>query len=235
MNIKYAAISRKGKRFVNEDSFRISDSTDEGRWMGIVCDGLGGHAMGEVASDLVANVITDYWEKHPDREKEAMVKEACTLSSGELDKKSNELHHCEMGTTMVMVSIVDDIATIAHVGDSRCYLIRPEYDEDGSGNPYKILYKTQNHVHLDFGWEVLSRCFISYEGEKAVPEIFHQEVKAGDRLLLCSDGVYKSISQNMLIDCLLCDKTPTEIIDMIQALCEENGDDNYTAIFAVIQ
>ena len=41
-----------------------------------------------------------------------------------LDRRAEQSHHCEMGTTMVMASIANNVATIAHVGDSRCYVIR---------------------------------------------------------------------------------------------------------------
>lgn len=41
-----------------------------------------------------------------------------------LDRRAEQFHHCEMGTTMVMASIANNVATIAHVGDSRCYVIR---------------------------------------------------------------------------------------------------------------
>lgn len=67
-----------------------------------------------------------------------------------LDKKADSLNHCQMGTTMVMASIEGDTVTIAHVGDSRCYLQRPN---EG------LLYQTKDHVRLDFGWEVIDRCF----------------------------------------------------------------------------
>ena len=51
MKISYATISKTGKRMNNEDAFCVIDEQEEGRWFGIVCDGMGGHAMGEVASE----------------------------------------------------------------------------------------------------------------------------------------------------------------------------------------
>ena len=53
MKIHYATISETGKRQNNEDAFRIVNSEDGNRWLAVVCDGMGGHAMGEVASETV--------------------------------------------------------------------------------------------------------------------------------------------------------------------------------------
>ena len=53
MKIHYATISETGKRQNNEDAFRIVNGEDGNRWLAVVCDGMGGHAMGEVASQLV--------------------------------------------------------------------------------------------------------------------------------------------------------------------------------------
>lgn len=57
MKIHYATISETGKRRKNEDAFRIVNSEDGRRWLAMICDGMGGHAMGEVASETVADAI----------------------------------------------------------------------------------------------------------------------------------------------------------------------------------
>lgn len=62
MKIHYATISETGKRRNNEDAFRIVNSEDGNRWLAVVCDGMGGHAMGEVASETVSDAIVDYWK-----------------------------------------------------------------------------------------------------------------------------------------------------------------------------
>ena len=59
MKIHYSTISETGKRQNNEDAFRIVNTEDGNRWLAVVCDGMGGHAMGEVASETVADAIGD--------------------------------------------------------------------------------------------------------------------------------------------------------------------------------
>lgn len=238
MKVNYATISKAGRRSYNEDCFNIIDSPEKDRWMGIVCDGMGGHAMGDVASKTVVKAISDYWEKFSNMyDREEKVVKACKKATVAVDLMSSKLH-AQMGTTMVMVSIEGNIATIAHIGDSRCYLLRQgHYDYDDINNTDKdhVVYQTKDHVRLDFGWEVVEKCFFSYRPEVAIPDILQFEVQTGDRIFLCSDGVYKCIAPIVLKEILLEDKTTGEILEMIDSICERNGDDNYTAIMAIVE
>lgn len=238
MRITYATISKAGRRSYNEDSFNIIDSPEKDRWMGIVCDGMGGHAMGDIASKTVVKAISDYWKKFSDMcDREEKVIKACKKANIAIDQQSFK-HHVQMGTTMVMVSIEGNMATIAHIGDSRCYLIRKgyyDYEDINNTDKDHVVYQTTDHVRLDFGWEVVEKCFFSYRSEVAVPDIVQFEVQTGDRIFLCSDGVYKCIAPNVLKEILLEDKTAGEILEMIDSISERNGDDNYTAIMAIVE
>ena len=227
MNIHYATISETGKRQNNEDAFRIVNSDDGNRRLAVVCDGMGGHVMGEVASETVSDAIVDYWKKHTDEpDSEKKVENACVHAMRALDKKSNSLNHCQMGTTMVMASIEGDTVTIVHVGDSRCYLQRPT---EG------LLYQTKDHVRLDFGWEVIDRCFFSYRDEVAGPDIVQFKLKAGDKILLCSDGLYKSMAPDILLARMMDEKPLAEILDVYDFMCKKRGDDNYTAVLIEVK
>lgn len=226
MKIIYSTITKTGKRHNNEDSFRIVEYDADPHYMAVVCDGMGGHAMGEVASENVADAIVDYWTAHTDvPDSTEKVIDACHQAMETLDKRSDAMGHIEMGSTMVMVSMEGNIATIAYVGDSRCYLQRP-----GEG----LIYQTEDHVGLSFGWEVVTRCFFSYHRHMCVPDIAQFEVKIGDRILLCSDGVYKSMPPEILKERMMDKKSLDDIIDVYDFLCDRNGDDNYTAVLMEI-
>ena len=222
MKIKYAAISKAGRRSYNEDTFRVIDTAEKERMFAIVCDGMGGHSCGKEASETVCEAITDFWEKHSDTpDCDSKIKLACKKASNAINRKSEELNCSEMGTTMVMASIENDVATIAHIGDSRCYVQRP-----GDG----LLYQTKDHIRLDFGWEIVAKCFFSYRPEVAVPDIRQIKLQTGDRVLLCSDGLYKSMAPEILQARMMDDKPLEEILDVYDFLCKKQGDDNYTAI-----
>lgn len=115
---------------------------------------------------------------------------------------------------------------MAHLGDSRCYLQRP-----GEG----LLYQTKDHVRLDFGWEVVDRCFFSYHHEAYVPDTVQFKLNAGDRILLCTDGLYKSMAPDILLARMMDGKPLDDILDVYDFLCGKQGDDNYTAVLIEVE
>lgn len=227
MKIRYATISKEGRRSNNEDFFVVMDLQERGRFGGIVCDGMGGHACGEVASETVAHAVSAYWEQHAEeRDSEDKVVEACQEATRAIEQKAREVGVKEMGTTLVMASIKGDIVTIAHVGDSRCYLQRP-----GQG----VMCQTQDHVRLSFGYEIVARSFFSNHPEEAIADVVQFPVCAGDRILLCSDGVHKSMEPEDLEARMMEEKSLEEILHGFDLSCWKYGDDNYTAILIEVE
>ena len=124
MKIRYAIISKTGRRSNNEDYVKVIDKPEESRWFGVVCDGMGGHAMGEIASETVGKAVCDYWERIADEDMVVKARRTCRSASAQLDERTFGMNHVQMGTTLVMASIDDNTITITHCGDSRCYLMR---------------------------------------------------------------------------------------------------------------
>lgn len=211
MKIRYATISKEGRRSNNEDFFVVMDQQERGRFWGIVCDGMGGHACGEVAREV------GQAEMGATMDTGTTMKPGATMEPGKMK---------EMGTTMVMASIEGDIVTIAHVGDSRCYLQRP-----GQG----VVYQTQDHVRLSFGYEIVARSFFSNHPEEAVADVVQIPVCPGDRILLCSDGVHKSMEPEDLEARMMEAKSLEEILHGFDLSCWKYGDDNYTAILIEVE
>ena len=223
--IRYTTFSECGVRRDNEDYCKVVANSDEDRYLFVVCDGMGGHAMGEVASYVVCTTICNYWQQASfDDGVENVLKSAFKEASDALDAKANVLNHVEMGTTMVLAAIWGNQVVIAHAGDSRCYLLRPE---EG------VIYQTKDHVNHSIFGDFIDRSFFSYQRESAKVDICQFELKRGDRLFLCTDGVCQYVDSGILTDRLMDDKAPEEIADVIQFLCERNSQDNYTGILVV--
>lgn len=192
---------------------------EQSSWMGIICDGMGGHASGEVASKTVAESITRYWDKHLSyKDDKIKASKACHNAFRTFNQKSR---HIEMGTTMVMASIQENVLTIVHVGDSRCYLLRKE---EG------CIFQTIDHTSVSDGWEFIYKSFFTDYPEAVEPDIHQEKLQEGDKILLCSDGVYKFMTPEEWIDDLITEASPEEIIQMLDNTLEKNGHDNYSAI-----
>lgn len=227
IKIQYASISETGKRQKNEDASRIVGMADGNRWLAVVCDGMGGHDKGEVASETVADAIVDYWRNEVDEtDSKLKVERACLKARVALDDCTFAMGHVKMGTTMVMASIEGDTVTIAHLGDSRCYLVRPDVG---------LLYQTKDHIRMDYGWEIIDRCFFSYRPEVCVPDVVQFKLKEGDRIMLCSDGLYKCMSNKFFLANMMDEKSLDEILDAYRIRCERQGDDNYTAVLIAVE
>lgn len=225
MKIEYTTFSEAGRRRANQDVCRVIETPEHNRTLMVVCDGMGGHSMGDVAAETVCDAICEFWENNsyvPDTD--TKVVEACRVASDALYARSRVVRPIEMGTTMVMASVEGHTVTIAHCGDSRCYLLR-----DG-----EVVYQTQDHADPHWGSEVVTRCFFSMNPEVAVPETSRFEVLPGDRIFLCSDGVYKAMAPQILTARLQDGKPLEEVADVIRFMCEKYSTDNYTGILAEI-
>ena len=225
MKTNYTTFSEAGKRRANQDVCRVIEFPEYDKTLMVVCDGMGGHAMGDVAAETVCNAICEFWKLNiDDSESESKIIEACKVAADALYARSRVVRPIEMGTTLVLASLEGNTVTIAHCGDSRCYLLR-----DGV-----IVHQTQDHADPHWGSEVVTKCFFSMKPEIAVPDIARFEVKSGDRIFLCSDGVYKAMAPQILTARLQDDKPLEDVIDVIKFMCEKFSTDNYTGVLAKI-
>lgn len=216
MNFKIVAHTDKGiKKNTNQDSVLMKVArTDYGKVaFAAVCDGMGGLAKGELASATLVRMLTKWFEE----EFPAMLYQGLSLdmlkkSWSDLIYKANHKistygHslHVDMGTTVVMILIVDHVYYIANVGDSRVYLLRDELTQ---------ITKDQTYIQreMDMGrmtWEearrdpqrnVLLQCVGA--SEIIEPDYYTGNVNSGSMFLLCSDGFRHVISQEEIYEYL---------------------------------
>ena len=128
LNISYHSITDKGGRAVNEDSLGILPTKDALYFL--LCDGLGGHGSGDIASSFVVE------QMKANLEKGISVEESITRTQQALlEKQKKEDATDKMKTTLTCLTISNLDASFAHVGDSRIY-----YFEKG-----KYMVRTQDH------------------------------------------------------------------------------------------
>lgn len=215
----YTIFSETGKRIANQDICRVVEMPEENRCLLVVCDGMGGHAMGDAAAETVCNAVCNFWEDNPGKSDcEEKVLTAFAHASEALYYRSRMVRPIEMGTTLVMASVENNTVTIAHCGDSRCYLLR-------NG---EVVHQTTDHSRP--GTEIVTRCFFSMDPEVAIPDITRIEVEKGDRIFLCTDGVYKAMAPQILTARLQDNKTLEDVVDVIKFMCEKFSTDNYSGI-----
>lgn len=218
--MQHIQFSEKGSRITNEDCCNVVEIPGK-RTLFVVCDGMGGHSFGEVASKTACEVFSDYWKENTDMpDSVGKIEAAARRANAVIDEKSGK---SQMGTTLVMASIEGNKAHIAHAGDSRCYII------DIKGN---VKYRTIDHVGYN---SYINRAFFTGQSENAIPEVKVVELQPLDRILLCTDGLYRAVNEEALLHILQCAKDVEQVGEKYRALCREKADDNYTAIVIEVE
>ncbi|HSB08164.1 MAG TPA: Stp1/IreP family PP2C-type Ser/Thr phosphatase [Blastocatellia bacterium] len=226
-------------RDVNEDSGKYVQPGDSDllRAKGsllLVCDGMGGHSAGEVASGMAVDVITRVYYDDTDDAQASLVKAFEQANREIYEASTKDETRKGMGTTGTALVLKDGRAFSAHVGDSRAYLIR-------NGQIYVM---TQDHSEV---MEMVKRGLISLEEARHHPDKnvilralgSHPEVEVStwdapfpiredDLFLLCSDGLYDLV-ENDEIRRLAISADPRPACESLIALAKERGGhDNIT-------
>jgi len=239
LRVSFAGASDTGRvRPENEDHW----SSDPDLGLFLVADGLGGHLAGELASRIVADsmpgLLRERLKCMPGDHQtlaDTVVESIRELSSGLEEQTRHEPGLEGMGTTLVLLLVRDDRAIVAHLGDSRAYLLR-----DGD---LKLLTRDHTIVQLLLDRDEISPAealahpsrgqvtrYVGMPGHP-LPETRSLELRAGDRLLLCSDGLTNMVSEDR-IGQLLADEPDRETCcDLLLAAANASGgSDNITAV-----
>lgn len=173
----------------------------------ILCDGMGGHENGEVASGTVCRVMAEYIKEHAGEVlTDDVLNAALDAAIDALDKEDNGTLR-KMGTTLTLLCFHRGGCTAAHIGDSRIYHIRPAEN--------RILYKSRDHslvydlfmageISKDemaaYGRKnVITRAVMPSQDERPKADIVHiTDIKAGDVFYLCSDGMLEQMDDEEL-------------------------------------
>jgi len=243
----YGATDVGRRRKNNEDALLVDE--DLGLYM--VCDGVGGYAAGEVASQTACETVRkvlrtkldelnareDPKDRALDRNKAVKIVQQAIDKANRQINKLGEVQEAMKGmaTTLTLVWVLDQHAIVAHVGDSRVYLIRNEKIYALTTDHATVLDKLKSG-ELNFGQatELLRQSPVSrILGRgfgRSEPEILFLDLMGEDRFLLCSDGLTRHLSEGDIIDVFDIfepEHLPTRFIDMAN---QEGGKDNITAL-----
>ncbi len=182
--------------------------------MAIICDGIGGLAMGEVASGYVTEeMVKWFYQCVPEicvkRKSVKYVKRAVGRQLHRIHigmKGIADKNEIRLGTTITMFLLIGTKGYVFHLGDSRMYCIRSKG---------KIFQMTKEHVRGQALIKALTGS--SYQQ----PDIISFRIKSRNTYMLCSDGVWKYLDNNTLRDCFCSDNIMTE--EMVQKRLNELG------------
>lgn len=239
------------KRGHNEDNYLINEELN----LFVVADGMGGHAGGEYASAICVNTVEEVVTSlemnggkeglHVDsddpvelaREK---LRYAIQLAGRRIFEKAAEMPEFHgMGTTAVVLLVEAGNAIIAHVGDSRLYMVRegkPEQVTDDHSLVYQKVKEgliTPEQAKTHRMRNVITRS-LGYQEDVEV-DVQVRALRRGDRFLLCSDGLCGHLELDEVGDMLEKAGPQDAARRLVEVACERGGEDNITAIVCKIE
>jgi PPM family protein phosphatase len=229
--IEHAQRSDTGRvRSANEDSFLVRSP------LFVVADGMGGANAGEVASRKAVDVFSRGLS--PGDDDQQRLAEAVVVANQEIHNDSEgDSSHRGMGTTLTAALVGDHSVSIAHVGDSRAYLIRGR----------QIERLTQDHTLVD---ELVRQGRLTEEQAAEHPQrsiitralgpepsvevdTFTVELDDGDVLLLCSDGLTGMVTEQVLLETVVASRSLAAAAKLlVRKANEAGGRDNITVVLA---
>lgn len=233
-------------RAINEDDYYVSDYvSDVDAIYAVVADGMGGHLAGDIASSMAIHVACDYIEANFDASKESegvaeLLKNAVTYANNTVFSRAGTNEDLSgMGTTFSLVFVLGKKAIICHVGDSRIYLLRDgkikKLTTDHSLVEELVLKgsitetEAKDHPHRN----IITRALGASAEVEA--DIFEKNLKVGDILLLCSDGLTNEVSENEILEIVAGEEMLMSAAQKLTFKAIDNGGkDNITAVLLKI-
>jgi protein phosphatase len=210
----------------------------------VVADGMGGHAAGEVASEMATRIIAreiGALRGVEDDEAARRVQRAIVTANESIYERTLSEHDKRgMGTTTTVLVLMRGRYLIGQVGDSRAYLLRDgEFLQVTKDHSYVqeqvdagLLTPDQARVHPYSN--VITRCVGA--GSEVLPDIYFGSLRAGDIILLASDGLTGMLEDDQLVRILQSDGGPEAWVDRMVAEANYRGGlDNITAIVVRIE
>lgn len=211
----------------NEDSFLVRAP------LFAVCDGMGGHAAGEVASRIAVETIAERAPEHADEILLGAAVEAANeaVLEGSLSGKGKP----GMGCTATCIYVENNLMSVAHVGDSRVYLlhggilVRITHDHSYVEELVDAGEITADEARVHPSRSIITRALGSDPDMYA--DHFTLDVSTGDRIIICSDGLSSMVPDKQIEELAVSSVTPQAAADtLVSAALTAGGHDNVTVL-----
>jgi PPM family protein phosphatase len=230
----FAATDRGRVREGNEDAYHC------GTTLFAVADGLGGHRAGEIASGIAIEVVAKLDQPppdDPDEARHALMEAFAAANRAVIEKAASDPAYSGMATTLTVALVHQDQLHIAHVGDSRAYLLR-------DGEPLRQLTSDHTVVAQLVRQQRMSRdeaavhpfrsvlvTAVGLEPEPLVDLLHPLDLQPGDQVLLCSDGLTEPVADQTIAELLAANSDGDAACRaLIDAANRAGGPDNITVV-----
>jgi PPM family protein phosphatase len=229
--LRYAARSDVGLVRSNNE-----DSVYAGARLLALADGMGGHAAGEVASQLVIAALAHLDDDEPGGDLLAKLDAAVRSGNSAIAAQVEMEPDLEgMGTTLTAILFAGNRIGMVHIGDSRGYLLRDgELTQITKDDTFVQTLVDEGRITREEAHSHPQRSLImrALTGHEVEPTLTMREVRIGDRYLLCSDGLSDPVSDETILDALQIPDVTDSADRLIELALRGGGPDNVTVVVA---
>ena len=229
--LRYAARSDRGLVRANNE-----DSVYAGARLLALADGMGGHAAGEVASQLIIAALAHLDNDEPGGDLLSKLQSAVHEGNSAIADQVDLDPDLEgMGTTLTAILFAGDRLGLVHIGDSRGYLLRDgELTQITKDDTFVQTLVDEGRITAEEAHSHPQRSLImrALTGHEVEPTLIVREAREGDRYLLCSDGLSDPVSQETILEALRLPGVAESAERLIELALRGGGPDNVTVVVA---
>jgi serine/threonine protein phosphatase PrpC len=238
MKLQYGARTDVGQtRDHNEDNYGIGDDARVDRLghLFVVCDGVGGHLAGEVASKLAVETILHYYYNTHDDNRPHVMSQAFRAANQIVYQQGQG----SMGTTAVSALFLGGGLHVANVGDSRAYLIRNgavrriSRDHSYVQEQVDAGLMTQEQAETSKISNIITRAMGNQPDVQV--DLFREPLQPGDRVVLCSDGLHGLVKDHEIMQLALQHQPQPAVDQLIDLANQRGGKDNITVVLVYVE
>lgn len=193
----------------------------------IVADGMGGHKAGDIASRLTVDSVTECLKHSESKDYITVINDAVIKANDEVLKVAAQSEdYAGMGTTLVVATVFGNVLKVANVGDSRLYVIGEDIVQitrDHSLVEEMVINGQLNRADArsDTRKNIITRAIGGEEHVEA--EMFSVELKPGDKVLMCSDGLSNMVDDSQILNIVEESTDVQEAVNRLIGTANDNG------------